>query len=119
MVLHAGQEGTRPTANVYVAPNGDNANPAPATSPGSPPAMAPGKGNLGGDPLLMRPTWGETGDYHLQEGSPAIDAGSAEGAPTVDLENRPRDAQPDVGAYEFWRASSWLYLPMVVYARIV
>jgi len=60
-----------------------------------------GEGNLSGDPLLVRPAWGEDGDYHLRESSPAIDAGTPIGAPTGDLENHPRDARPDIGAYEF------------------
>ncbi len=72
-----------------------------------------GEGNFCGDPRFVRPAWGETGDYHLQAGSPAIDAGSTEAAPPVDLENRPRDARPDIGAYEYWQASSWVYLPLV------
>jgi len=71
-----------------------------------------GSGNLYGDPLFVAPAWGEDGDYHLQEGSPAIDAGSADGAPSDDLEGRPRDSAPDIGAYERWVAVSRLYLPM-------
>jgi len=59
-----------------------------------------GTGNLYGDPLFVAPAWGTEGDYHLQEGSPAINAGLTQGAPTDDLEGRPRDAQPDLGAYE-------------------
>ena len=74
-----------------------------------------GAGNLCGDPRFVRPAWGEPGDYHLQADSPAINAGTVEGAPTVDLENRPRDAQPDIGAYEFSQQSSWLYLPLVAH----
>ncbi len=73
-----------------------------------------GEGNLCGDPRFVRPAWGETGDYHLQAGSPAVDAGATDGAPAVDLENRPRDARPDIGAYEFWRLTSRLYLPLVL-----
>ncbi len=72
-----------------------------------------GPGNLCGDPLFLRPAWGEPGDYHLQAGSPAIDTGTADGAPTVDLENRPRDARPDIGASEYRQLTSWLYLPLV------
>jgi hypothetical protein len=41
-------------------------------------------------------------DGRLLAGSPAIDAGTTEGAPTVDVEGRPRDGRPDIGAYE-WR----------------
>ncbi len=73
-----------------------------------------GAGNLCGDPRFVRPAWGEVGDYHLQAGSPAIDAGAADGVPTVDLENRPRDAHPDIGAYEYRQTSWWLlFLPLV------
>jgi len=73
-----------------------------------------GEGNLCGDPLFVRPAWGEEGDYHLQEDSPAIDAGTAEGAPTVDIEDRPRDTRPDIGAYEYRKPSSWIYLPLIL-----
>ena len=59
-----------------------------------------GTGNLYGDPLFVAPAWGTEGDYHLQEGGPALNAGLAQGAPTDDLEGHPRDAQPDLGAYE-------------------
>lgn len=72
-----------------------------------------GEGNVCGDPLFFRSAWGEEGDYHLREGSPAIDAGVADGVPNVDLDGRPRDAQPDIGAYEWWRPASRLFLPLV------
>ena len=39
-------------------------------------------------------------DAHLQPGSPAIDHGSAEGAPDVDFEGQPRDSLPDIGMDE-------------------
>jgi hypothetical protein len=53
-------------------------------------------------------------DAHLRPGSPAIDAGTPDGAPTVDLDNHPRDAQPDIGAYEFLPAAVQLWLPLVL-----
>jgi hypothetical protein len=75
-----------------------------------------GRGNLCADPMFVRRAWGETGDYHLREGSPAIDAGTSEGAPSVDLDGnaRPHDNGYDIGAYEFGAskpgATTW-YLP--------
>jgi hypothetical protein len=59
-----------------------------------------GTGSIYGDPLFTAPAWGQDGNYHLQAGSPAINAGTTEGAPSNDLEGRPRDAHPDLGAYE-------------------
>ena len=52
-----------------------------------------------GDPLLVAPA---SGDYHLEAGSPAIDAGSATGAPAVDCDGTPRPQGPgfDIGAFE-------------------
>ncbi len=58
-----------------------------------------GPGLLCGDPRFMQPAWGQAGDYHLVPGSPARDAG----VPTRvahDLDGRPRDDRPDLGAYE-------------------
>jgi len=40
-------------------------------------------------------------DAHLLSGSPAIDAGSPARAPSQDFDNLPRDAAPDIGAYEY------------------
>ena len=48
-------------------------------------------------------------DYHLQAGSPAIDAGTLAGAPATDIEGTSRDAAPDMGAYE-WVYRVWLPL---------
>ena len=56
-----------------------------------------GKGNLNTDPLFLA-----VDDYHLQPGSPAIDAGTADSAPPVDTEGngRPCGEGVDLGAYE-------------------
>jgi len=53
-----------------------------------------------GDPKLMNPSGA---DFHLQVTSSAIDAGSAAGAPTFDLDAkaRPQGAGLDIGPYEF------------------
>jgi hypothetical protein len=53
-------------------------------------------------------------DAHLLESSPAIDRGSDVGAPADDLEGRPRDGRPDIGAYERWTPVAWVYLPTVL-----
>lgn len=42
----------------------------------------------------------EAFDPHLQPGSPAVNAGTMDGAPADDFDGRPRDPQPDIGAYE-------------------
>ena len=68
-------------------------------------------GNISGDPHFVNQVGG---DFHLQEGSPAIDAGTSSGAPATDLECRARVDDPntantggrspayyDMGAYEF------------------
>jgi parallel beta-helix repeat protein len=60
------------------------------------------------DPATETPT--TTGDYHLQSGSPAIDAGTATGAPADDIDGDTRpvdgpdgdsDAEYDIGSDEY------------------
>jgi hypothetical protein len=53
-------------------------------------------------------------DFHLRAGSPAIDAGTPDGAPALDIEGTPRDATPDTGAYEWIAPNYFIYLPIVV-----
>ncbi|MCB2153820.1 right-handed parallel beta-helix repeat-containing protein [bacterium] len=58
---------------------------------------------LGQDPLFVTDSSGPgTGDFHLQAGSPAIDAGDTLGV-TDDLDGavRPSGSAPDMGAYEY------------------
>jgi hypothetical protein len=52
-------------------------------------------------------------DAHLLAGSPAINAGTPDGAPAMDFDNRPRDGFPDIGAYEWRQVSAWIYLPAI------
>jgi hypothetical protein len=55
-----------------------------------------------------------SGDYHLQSGSPAVNAGTNAGAPPTDKDGtpRPQAGRVDIGAYEIagWR----IYAPIVV-----
>jgi len=58
-----------------------------------------GQNDVTEDPLFVS-GWPEV-DLHLQEPSPAVNAGSAEGGPADDAEGRSRDAVPDIGAFEW------------------
>jgi hypothetical protein len=51
-------------------------------------------------------------DAHLLSSSPAIGVGTTSDAPSDDFDGRPRDTQPDIGAYE-WREST-VYLPLIM-----
>jgi hypothetical protein len=64
----------------------------------SDPGWAGQNGNITGDPKFVDEPHG---DYHLTAGSPAINAGTTIGAPSYDLDRARRDAQPDIGAFEF------------------
>jgi hypothetical protein len=59
-----------------------------------------GPGNIYGEPLFLRPAWGEEGDYRLQQSSPALGAGVSQGAPATDLAGRAYGHPPSLGAYE-------------------
>ena len=58
-----------------------------------------GTGNIDADPQFVNVA---AGDYRLQPGSPCVDAGTAEDAPSVDLLGVPRPQRGgyDMGAYE-------------------
>ncbi len=61
-----------------------------------------GAGNIYGDPLFESPAFGSTGNYHIQDGSPAINNGTSNSAPSKDLEgrSRPIGGSYDIGCYE-------------------
>jgi hypothetical protein len=51
---------------------------------------------------------------HMLTGSPAINTGTTDGAPLVDFDGLPRDAAPDIGAYEWRQIPSFIfYLPFI------
>jgi len=60
-----------------------------------------GEGNIDEDPLFVD---AENGDFHLSNSSPAIGAGTLDGAPDTDMDGNPRPnpegSNPDMGAYE-------------------
>jgi PKD repeat protein len=63
-------------------------------------ATSQGAGNLGLNPMLAAP-WPNV-DLRITAGSPAIDAGTATGAPAEDIFGaaRPQGSAPDIGAHE-------------------
>jgi len=70
----------------------------------------PGSGNISADPRFVDRA---TGDYHLKGHSPAIDAGTDDGAPATDFEGDPRPVGGvDMGADEF--GGECIFLPLIL-----
>ena len=75
-----------------------------------------GTHNIDKDPLFRSPSGG---NFQLQKASPCIDAGTVSGgfvAPKYDIDGNPRDAKPDMGAYEY-KAADYkfrVYLPVIM-----
>ena len=65
------------------------------------PGWAGTNGNITANPMFVNEP---QGDYHLTAASPAINAGTTIGAPPFDLDGTRRDAQPDIGAFEYGAA---------------
>jgi len=70
-------------------------------------AIITGTPNLWQPPLFLDPA---QGDYHLQSGSPAVNAGVDAGV-TTDIDGEPRMGLPDLGADEY---IGYIYLPLVL-----
>ena len=68
-----------------------------------------GTGNINKDPMFRDPA---NFDLQLKANSPCIDAGTAVDAPLKDIDGTPRDAKPDMGAYEW--VPPIVYLPVVL-----
>jgi hypothetical protein len=68
-----------------------------------------GTGNIDADLLFADAA---SGDYHLRVSSPCLDKGTSVGAPAADIEDTPRDAAPDMGAYEW--TGFHIFLPLVL-----
>lgn len=70
-----------------------------------------GPTDISSDPLFF--DRGE-GGFHLRFGSPCIDAGTSDGAPTIDLDGvaRPQGDEVDIGAHEF--AYKGTFLPLIL-----
>jgi hypothetical protein len=71
-----------------------------------------GEGNINADPLFRDPVGG---NYRLEETSPCVDTGTAEGAPAEDIHRvyRPHGAGYDRGAYEYFEFYR-CHLPLVL-----
>ena len=82
--------------------NGTNGAVSQAIGDGSSPVLT---GNINGvNPLFDKPGLTDAADFHLQSGSPAINAGSSTyGIPAADIEGkaRPVGSAVDIGSYEF------------------
>ena len=56
-------------------------------------------GTVNANPLFVNYQANGSGDYHLQSGSPAIQAGTQTDAPSTNLEGLPWTGAPNIGAY--------------------
>jgi uncharacterized protein YjdB len=88
-----------PTSNVVINNNVIFGNDAGAVEGGCSSVSA--SGNISANPLFVNPGSSSSRDLRLQSGSPAINAARVDFAMPITFGNAVRDAQPDIGAYEF------------------
>jgi hypothetical protein len=72
------------------------------------PDVYAGAGNMNVNPRFVDAA---NGNYDLQGVSPVIDRGTPASAPVADIEGTPRDAAPDMGAYEW---TFRIFLPLIL-----
>jgi len=77
------------------------------------PSPCPPGSLCGVSPGLVNPSI-DGFDPHLLPTSPAVDAGTPDGAPSDDFDRRPRAGLPDIGACERWQPSAWVHLPLAL-----
>lgn len=75
--------------------------------------VCPGAHSICGVPVGIVNSSIDAFDAHLLATSPAINAGTVSGSPSRDFDDYARDAQPDIGAYE-WQRLPWIHLPLIL-----
>ena len=97
--LHGGLSGGTVTNCIVWGNSNDEPDPYTVVSFSCMSTVVAGEGNITGDPLFVD---APAGDFRLQPGSPCLNAGRADGAPSTDILGvaRPQGAGVDMGAYE-------------------
>ena len=88
-----------PTSNVVIENNVIFGNSSGAVEGGC--AAVSVSGTIAANPLFVNPGSSSSRDLRVQSGSPAINAARADFATPTAFGGTARDAQPDIGAYEF------------------
>ena len=71
----------------------------------------PGAGDISSDPIFVDAAGG---NYHLQAGSPCIDAGNNTGAPSTDFDRNPRPIDGDDDGITIVDMGAFEYVPQLV-----
>jgi predicted outer membrane repeat protein len=111
-----------------IANDGDSSSTVTYSDVGLPTGIYAGTGNINQNPLFVDPVSADhapttAGDYHLSEGSPAVDVGTNDLVTVdTDLDGKPRildgsgdgNAIVDMGAHEFTFPFKRVYLPLLL-----